>query len=287
MARHKSESSNVFILQPLRLRINQITHAFASLDGPIPHHFRIRIFIFLQLCLQLVVYIVEGILIILKNQLECNPLTGVCRNVTQKFNILKLFFRLQINQSSGIVIRQILAVTLDSCPEGIEKVLWIPRGVYMDEDTNGHVDNMCNYVRPGEVVLAWCDDENDPQYERSVEALNYLESQTDAKGRKLKIHKLSCPSPLLITEEESGGVDSVEGTLPRNVGDRMAGSYVNYYTGNGFIALPVFGDPNDEKAVKLLQELYPDRKIETVYAREILLGGGNIHCITQQVPAGK
>lgn len=167
----------------------------------------------------------------------------------------------------------------------VEKVLWVPRGVYMDEDTNGHIDNMVNYVKPGEVVLAWCDDENDPQYERSVEAYNYLSSVTDAKGRKLTIHKLSCPSPLLITEEESGGIDSVEGTLPRNVGDRMAGSYVNYYTGNGFIALPVFNDPNDEKAIKLLQELYPDRTIEPIYAREILLGGGNIHCITQQVPS--
>ena len=64
----------------------------------------------------------------------------------------------------------------------------------------------------------------------------------------------------------------------------MAASYVNYLTGNGFIALPVFNDPMDEKAIELLQELYPDRKIEPIYAREILLGGGNIHCITQQVP---
>ena len=167
-----------------------------------------------------------------------------------------------------------------------EKVLWIPRGIYNDE-TNGHVDNMCNFVRPGEVVLAWTDDEKDPQYERSVEAYKYLESQTDAKGRKLKIHKMYIPSPILITKEESQGVDAVDGTLPRQEGDRMSASYVNYYTGNGFIALPVFNDPNDEKAMKLLKELYPGRKIRGIYAREILLGGGNIHCITQQVPAGK
>ena len=169
----------------------------------------------------------------------------------------------------------------------VEKVLWIPKGCYGDIDTNGHVDNMCNFVKPGEVVLAWTDDESDPQYVRSLEAYNYLNNEVDAKGRKLKIHKLYCPSPIIITKEESEGVDSVEGTLPRQEGDRMAGSYVNYYTGNGFIALPIFGDPNDEKAVKLLQELYPDRVIETVYAREILLGGGNIHCITQQVPFSK
>ena len=167
-----------------------------------------------------------------------------------------------------------------------EKVLWIPRGIYNDE-TNGHVDNMCNFVKPGEVILAWTDDENDPQYERSQEALKYLESETDAKGRKLIIHKMYIPSPILITKEESEGVDAIDGTLPRQEGDRMAASYVNYYTGNGFIALPVFKDANDEKAIKLLQELYPDRKIEPIYAREILLGGGNIHCITQQVPYGK
>ena len=159
-----------------------------------------------------------------------------------------------------------------------EKVLWIPRGIYHDE-TNGHVDNICQFVKPGVVVLAWTDDVNDPQYEISNEAYNYLSSVTDAKGRKLEIHKLYTPSPILITKEESLGVDSVDGTLPREEGDRLAASYVNYLTGNGFIALPVFNDPN-----KLLQELYPDRTIEPIYAREILLGGGNIHCITQQVP---
>lgn len=95
------------------------------------------------------------------------------------------------------------------------------------------------------------------------------------------------PSPVLITKEESEGVDSIDGTLPRQEGDRLAASYVNYYTGNGFIALPVFGDPHDELAEKKLQELYPNRKIEKIYAREILLGGGNIHCITQQVPLCK
>jgi len=166
---------------------------------------------------------------------------------------------------------------------GCEKVLWIPNGIYNDE-TNGHVDNMCNFVRPGVVLLAWTDDENDPQYARSKEAYEYLSSETDAKGRKLEIHKMYTPTPILITKEESLGVDAIDGTLPRQEGDRLAASYVNYYTGNGFIALPIFNDPNDQKAIDKLKELYPDRVIETIYAREILLGGGNIHCITQQVP---
>ena len=67
----------------------------------------------------------------------------------------------------------------------------------------------------------------------------------------------------------------------------MAASYVNYLTENGFVALPVFNDPMDQKAIETLQKLYPDRVIEPIYVREILLGGGNIHCITQQVPKHK
>ena len=168
----------------------------------------------------------------------------------------------------------------------VEKVLWIHEGIYNDE-TNGHVDNMANFVRPGVVALAWTDDKNDPQYKRSSEALEYLENETDAKGRKIKVEKIYTPKPILITKEESEGVDAVDGTLPRQEGDRLAASYVNYYTGNGFVAVPVFGDPHDELAIKKLQELYPDRKVEAIYAREILLGGGNIHCITQQVPKAK
>ncbi|MGV0167297.1 agmatine deiminase [Furfurilactobacillus sp. WILCCON 0119] len=165
----------------------------------------------------------------------------------------------------------------------LEKVIWLKDGIYNDE-TNGHVDNIANFVRPGVVALAWTDDENDPQYKISKENLDILENATDAKGRKIKVVKLAVPKPVLITQEESEGVDAVDGTLPRQAGDRLAASYVNYYTANGGIVFPTFGDPADENAQKVLEELYPDRKVVGVPAREILLGGGNVHCITQQIP---
>lgn len=168
---------------------------------------------------------------------------------------------------------------------GGEKVLWLKRGIYLDE-TNGHVDNICCFVKPGKVLLAWTDDKNDPQYEISKENLDYLESETDAKGRKIEVVKMYVPSPVLITKEEEAGVDAVDGTLPRLEGDRLAASYVNFYIANGGIVLPAFGDPNDERALKTIQECFPDRKVVQLYAREILLGGGNVHCITQQQPAG-
>ncbi|KRL57001.1 agmatine deiminase [Furfurilactobacillus rossiae DSM 15814] len=165
----------------------------------------------------------------------------------------------------------------------LKKIIWLKNGIYNDE-TNGHVDNIANFVRPGVVALAWTDDKNDPQYQISKENLDILEHATDAKGRQIKVVKLNVPKPVLITKEESEGVDAVDGTLPRQAGDRLAASYVNYYTANGGIVYPTFGDPADDNAQKVLEQLYPDRKVVGVPAREILLGGGNIHCITQQVP---
>ncbi len=165
----------------------------------------------------------------------------------------------------------------------LEKVIWLKKGIFNDE-TNGHVDNILCVVKPGTVMLAWTDDESDPQYEISAENLRILESSTDAKGRAIEVIKMRLPKPVLITEEESVGVDAIEGTLPRLAGDRLAASYVNFYIANGGIVFPLFGDPNDEKARETLEAAFPGRKVVGVPAREILLGGGNIHCITQQQP---
>ncbi len=167
----------------------------------------------------------------------------------------------------------------------IEKIIWLGRGVNNDE-TSGHVDNLCTFVRPGAVLLTWTDDTADPQYEISHSAYEILSSAVDARGRRLEIHKIHQPGPLYITEEESRGVDLIEGSIPRCPGDRMAGSYVNFYICNGGVVMPNFGDPHDAAALQTLQSLFPDRKVTGVQAREILLGGGNIHCITQQQPAG-
>jgi len=167
----------------------------------------------------------------------------------------------------------------------VETIIWLGRGVYLDE-TNGHVDNIINIVRPGVVALTCTDDRNDPQWEISNDAYERLTAAVDARGRKLEVHRIHQPGPIYITEEESRDVDAVAGTLPRNPGDRLAGSYINYYTCNGGVIVPVFDDAHDAAALQALRDLYPERKVTPVPAREILLGGGNVHCITQQQPAG-
>ncbi len=169
---------------------------------------------------------------------------------------------------------------------GVEVVIWLPYGVYLDE-TNGHVDNFCRFVEPGKVMLTWTDDPTDPQHERSAAARKVLESTPDARGRTIEVVTIHQPGPITITEEESRGVDSIEGTLPRVAGDRLAGSYVNSYIGNDVVVLPVFDDPHDAAAVAAYTELFAPRRIVTVPGREILLGGGNVHCITQQQPSGR
>ena len=95
------------------------------------------------------------------------------------------------------------------------------------------------------------------------------------------------PAIMVITEDEAWGVDAAEGSIPRVPGDKTAASYLNFLIVNGGVIMPVFDDPNDAVAMGTLQRLFPDRRVVTVPGREIVLGGGNVHCITQQQPRGQ
>jgi agmatine deiminase len=167
---------------------------------------------------------------------------------------------------------------------GTQKVVWLGRGVFADE-TDGHVDNLACFVRPGVVLLSWADDEADPQHEISAEALARLEAATDARGRPFEVVRLPSPGPLTISAEEADGVEPVAGTRPRRAGDRLAGSYANFYLGATRVVFPLLDERHDEAAAEILRGCFPEREVVGVPAREILLGGGNVHCITQQVPA--
>lgn len=166
----------------------------------------------------------------------------------------------------------------------IEKVIWLPYGLFNDE-TDGHIDNFCCFVRPGEVLLAWTEDEEDPNFQRCQAALKVLQASRDAQGRELIVHRIPIPGPIFATAEECLGVDRVTGTQPRDPSIRLAGSYVNFLIVNDGVVVPGFDDPQDQAALDILQELFPERRVVMVPGREILLGGGNVHCITQQQPA--
>jgi agmatine deiminase len=166
---------------------------------------------------------------------------------------------------------------------GAERMIWLGKGV-CDDETDGHVDNLACFARPGVVLLTWTDDESDPQHAISRDAQERLEGASDARGRSLEVIRLPSPGPMAISEEEASGVEVSAGSRRRRGGDRMAASYVNFYIATRRIVFPLLDERFDEAAADVLRGCFADREIVGVPAREILLGGGNIHCITQQVP---
>lgn len=166
---------------------------------------------------------------------------------------------------------------------GADKVLWLGDGIDPDE-TNGHVDDVACFARPGEVVCIDTEDPAHPFYKAAKDAQCRLAEMVDAKGRKLKIHKLCCPKkPVCIGEDYA--IDHSRDAKERQTGDLCIASYANFLLVNGGVIAPQYGDENDALALKQLQEIFPERKVVGVYTREIVYGGGNIHCITQQEPA--
>jgi agmatine deiminase len=166
---------------------------------------------------------------------------------------------------------------------GASHIVWLAAGVPGDE-TGGHVDNLACFVRPGVVLLTWCDDPGDPHYAVSRDAELRLREARDAKGRPLVVERIPMPTPMFFSEDEAAGIDAIACGMDRGAGMRLAASYVNFYIANGAVIAPCFDVPTDAAAHAVLARLFPDREIVMVPAREILLGGGNIHCITQQQP---
>ena len=170
---------------------------------------------------------------------------------------------------------------------GVTKVIWLEHGIYNDE-TNEHVDNVACFIKPGVVALAWTNDRKDPQYKYSNEAYKTLINSTDAKGRPIEVVKIKLPKPIYMSEAESRGIKTgTHNAKARQEGDRLAASYINFYQGEKFVILPAFGVPEDKEAKATLQSLYPEKEIIQFNTKEILLGGGNVHCITMQIPYNK
>jgi agmatine deiminase len=153
----------------------------------------------------------------------------------------------------------------------VEKVIWLKRGLSGDE-TDGHVDNIACFAAPGKILLQVCDDPEDENYAITQENLANLRNATDALGRKLEIIPIQQPPKTMAN------------------GKRLTLSYLNFYFVNGGIILPVFGgtaEETDELAKKVLAAAFPDRRIRTVDGMAIICEGGNVHCTTQQMAAGK
>jgi agmatine deiminase len=149
---------------------------------------------------------------------------------------------------------------------GIEKVIWLERGIAGD-DTHGHVDDIARFVGPRTVVTAYEPDPDDPNHEPLSDNFRWLKKSVDQSGKSLKVVKLPMPKPVLFE------------------GQRLPASYANFYVANKLLLVPTFGDANDRVALNILAELFEDREVVGIYCRDFIWGLGALHCMTQQQPA--
>lgn len=150
---------------------------------------------------------------------------------------------------------------------GVRAVVWLGEG-YQDDETDGHVDEICAFVRPGVVLALTTDDPSDPNFRPFQDNLDRLKKARDAQGREFEVVPIHQPNA-----RERNGV-------------RLTLSYTNFYVANGGIVMPAFDDPWDRTAFQTMRRVFPDREVVQVPALDICTGGGGIHCITQQQPAG-
>lgn len=123
---------------------------------------------------------------------------------------------------------------------GCEKVIWLRDGIDPDE-TNGHIDDVACFVAPGEVACIWTEDPENPFYQAAQDAFRTLSQATDAKGRRLTVHKL-CLTKKPCCLEGAETIDAVEGTAPRENGEVSIASYMNFLIVNGAVIAPQYGD---------------------------------------------
>ena len=151
---------------------------------------------------------------------------------------------------------------------GITKLLWLDEGLEGDH-TDGHIDTITRFTDERTIVTCVEDDPSDANHATMRANLERLRSFTDQDGRPFRIVELPLPATRL---------EGAEGRLPP--------TYANFYIGNGFVVVPVYGDPNDEKALEVLRPLFPGREVIGLSSRELIRGGGSFHCVTQQQPQG-
>lgn len=150
---------------------------------------------------------------------------------------------------------------------GVSKVIWLPYGHFDDAHTDGHVDGVCTYVRPGVVVAQTCADAGLPDYQRMAANMAVLRGSTDAAGRPFEILELP---EFPVTTLPDGSTTMV--------------AYANFYLADRGVIVPIGGHELDEPALATLRQAFPDREVVGVPGNIVAYGGGGVHCITQQIP---
>ena len=149
---------------------------------------------------------------------------------------------------------------------GVSHVIWLGEGI-LGDDTDGHIDDIARFVNPMTVVCVLETNSKDDNYAPLRENYERLQGARDQNGHRLSVVTLPCP----------GSIDYE--------GSRLPASYANFYIANEVLLVPLFDDPNDYKALGILQELFPERRVVGLPCKALVAGLGAIHCVTQQEPS--
>ena len=173
---------------------------------------------------------------------------------------------------------------------GVEKVIWVKEGID-PEETNGHIDDVATFIAPGVMACIWTDDPEYPFYEQCHAVYETLSNAVDAKGRKMKVYKLCMPvNPLFMDQASCDTIDADENAEPRVANEPLIASYMNYLvtntalssrsTATRTISLPLTRSRRSTTRSGARASTSASRQSE-----QVVFGGGNIHCITQQEPS--
>jgi agmatine deiminase len=151
---------------------------------------------------------------------------------------------------------------------GATHVLWLRNGIAGD-DTHGHVDDLARFVNPTTIVTVVEEDPSDANYAPLRENLALLKSARDLDGRAFRVETLPMPAPIYFDAQ------------------RLPASYANFYIANRLVIVPTFNDANDRVALNTLAGLFPGREVVGIACRDLVLGLGTLHCMTQQQPSNR
>lgn len=152
---------------------------------------------------------------------------------------------------------------------GVESFIWLNRGLEGDK-TDGHIDTITRFANDTTIITSICEDQDDSNYAPLQENLELLKKVQQPNGKPYKLIELPLPRQRVDLGNE-----------------RLPLTYANFYVGNGFVVVPIYDDANDERAVTIVQDAFPERKVIDLPSLGLITGGGAFHCVTQQQPLGE
>jgi agmatine deiminase len=151
---------------------------------------------------------------------------------------------------------------------GVDLILWLVQGIDGD-DTNGHIDDVTRFFKEDGVVTVVEHDKSDPNHRTLKENLKLLKTLRELHGKQLDIVEIPMPPPVVFE------------------GQRLPASYANFYLTNHSVIVPLYRCKEDDRAMSILEECFPDRKVVGIDSIEIIWGLGSFHCLSQQEPEVK